>query len=412
MHCVYSFTPTLKTVARVIRTTKRPPLRTSFRLVERAKLGEDPYARYDKEFLRSQRYVQPLLPYARRVRVADLMCGCGGLSLGSLEACNVLRKRFIAALAIDCSNYCTSVYGQNIPHDLIVTARIEDHVNGKVGSRVTCAERNLRRDTGSIDLLLSGPPCQGYSDLNNHTRRSDARNLLYERVARFVELTRPTHLIIENVPTVVHGHERALEKTLSLLDRYDYSSDSDIIDLADLGVPQARKRHVLIASQTKSPNIQQALQPHLVTRHRGVMWAIGDLRDEGRGSEFTKPSAQSPENSKRIAYLHDKRIYDLPDRFRPRCHCDRKHSYKSMYGRLHPRLPAQTITSGFGSPGQGRFVHPTQRRTLTPHEAARIQFFPDSFDFSKITRRTALAEIIGNAVPMKLSFALTLHLLS
>jgi len=82
-----------------------------------------------------------------------------------------------------------------------------------------------------------------------------------------------------------------------------------------------------------------------------------------------------------------------------------------MYGRLSYDLPAATITGGFGSPGQGRFIHPTQRRTLTPHEAARLQFFPDWFKFSDVATRTALAKMIGNAVPMKLSYAFCLELL-
>jgi len=74
--------------------------------------------------------------------------------------------------------------------------------------------------------------------------------------------------------------------------------------------------------------------------------------------------------------------------------------------------PAQTITSGYGCPGQGRFIHPAQPRTLTPHEAARIQYFPDFFDFSKAKNRSALAFMIGNAVPMKLSYVFCLKFLA
>jgi DNA (cytosine-5)-methyltransferase 1 len=81
-----------------------------------------------------------------------------------------------------------------------------------------------------------------------------------------------------------------------------------------------------------------------------------------------------------------------------------------MYGRLDWKAPAQTITSGYGSMGQGRYVHPDAERTLTPHEAARIQFFPDWFDFGD-RDRTAWATLIGNAVPMKLSYVIALWLL-
>ena len=77
-----------------------------------------------------------------------------------------------------------------------------------------------------------------------------------------------------------------------------------------------------------------------------------------------------------------------------------------MYGRLNWQLPAQTITSGFGSIGQGRYMHPSLARALTPHEAARIQGFPDYFDFSAVVKRAGLATMIGNAVPPALSRAI------
>ena len=83
-----------------------------------------------------------------------------------------------------------------------------------------------------------------------------------------------------------------------------------------------------------------------------------------------------------------------------------------MYGRLRWDLPAQTITSGFGSIGQGRYMHPTQARALTPHEAARIQGFPDYFEFATVSKRADLATMIGNAVPPALSRCITLQLLN
>ena len=82
-----------------------------------------------------------------------------------------------------------------------------------------------------------------------------------------------------------------------------------------------------------------------------------------------------------------------------------------MYGRLHWEKTAQTLTTGFGSMGQGRYVHPLRRRTITPHEAARIQMIPDFFDFSKVDSRSALAKLIGNVVPPALGIALGVPLL-
>jgi DNA (cytosine-5)-methyltransferase 1 len=116
----------------------------------------------------------------------------------------------------------------------------------------------------------------------------------------------------------------------------------------------------------------------------------------------------SEENLQRIDYLFDNDLYDLPDNVRPACHRDGT-TYKSVYGRLRWDRPAQTITTGFLTPGRGRFIHPLRRRVVTPREAARLQFFPDSFAFvfpdSEEPSRDVLAKWIGDAVPPLLGYA-------
>jgi DNA (cytosine-5)-methyltransferase 1 len=143
------------------------------------------------------------------------------------------------------------------------------------------------------------------------------------------------------------------------------------------------------------------------TAHPTLRDAISDLVDEPSASTdiFRTPSRPTPRNRQRMDYLFDNRLYDLPNTERPECHRN-GHSYKSMYGRLKWHQPAQTITTGFGCMGQGRFVHPSRRRTLTPHEAARIQGFPDFFSFSTVKHRVGLHEMIGNAVPPPLASAI------
>ena len=121
---------------------------------------------------------------------------------------------------------------------------------------------------------------------------------------------------------------------------------------------------------------------------------------------YDTASATSEKNAERIDFLFDNGLYDLPNRHRPACHRNGGHSYVSMYGRLRWTRPAQTITTGFGSMGQGRYVHPQRRRTLTPHEAARLQTFPDWFQFGDETPRGVLATVIGNAVPPLLTVEL------
>ncbi|GJM21198.1 MAG: hypothetical protein DHS20C15_11130 [Planctomycetota bacterium] len=175
--------------------------------------------------------------------------------------------------------------------------------------------------------------------------------------------------------------------------------------MESLGVPQRRKRHFLISSRADAVDaaevvhaIEESLQPA-----RTVRWAIADLHGSSAklgSSGFDAPSVMSEENKRRIALLFKKGLYRLPDEERPVCHRDGQHSYRSVYGRMRWDEPAQTITTGYSSMGQGCFVHPAARRTITPHEAARLQTFPDFFRFDTVIHsRTAWARSIGNAVP-------------
>jgi DNA (cytosine-5)-methyltransferase 1 len=116
----------------------------------------------------------------------------------------------------------------------------------------------------------------------------------------------------------------------------------------------------------------------------------------------------SSENKRRIDWLFDQDMDDLPDHIRPLCH-QKGHSYQAVYGRLKWDEPSGTITTGFLTPGRGRYIHPKERRGLTPHEAARIQGFPDSFVFAEEgthTSKKALSKVIGDAVPPALGHAI------
>jgi DNA (cytosine-5)-methyltransferase 1 len=368
---------------------------------------QDPQSMFDQIFLRSTKPAWHA-PLRGAVRAADLFSGCGGLSLGVREASIALGRRFESVLAVDNDASSLEVYKRNFNPAVPIDRDIRSVLSGKIGDRLKSEEKSLLKKIGAIDICLAGSPCQGHSDLNNHTRRKDTRNELYGRIARFAEIAEPTHIIAENVPTLIHGKDRTLDSTIARLEQLGYAVDITTVNLADLGVPQRRKRHVLIASN-QSISIDEIIKRHKVSNERTLRWAIADLARRAPRSLLDTASKLSPDNVERIEYLMKHNEYDLPNDLRPICHQD-DHSYVSMYGRLRYDEPAQTITSGFGSPGQGRYIHPTAGRTLTPHEALRVQFFPDSFDFSSVKSRTTLATMIGNAVPMVLSFVLCLVL--
>ena len=399
-------------VERIVRLRNGKVVRTHLRIPALKRLGhsEDDLAElFDSAFLRSAEW-----PRTRRasheVRVVDLFSGCGAISLGIWEACRAIGARAVPVMALDFNSAALEVYKKNFPDVWAVSSPVESILDGSLGARATLAERDLVARLGHVDVVAGGPPCQGHSDLNNHTRRNDPKNRLYERMARLAELVRPTHLIIENVSAVLHDKGRVVARTIEHLHRLGYRIDDAVVDAVNVGVPQRRRRHFVVASKARQPSIEESVRA-FCRPARSVRWAIGDLARSRRDAIFDQAAVPSAVNLGRINYLFDHGLFELPDPMRPDCHRLKKHSYKSVYGRLRPEDPAQTITSGFSSMGQGRYVHPVQRRTLTAHEAARLQFIPDFFDFSGVPGRTALAEMIGNAVPSKLAYVLGLELL-
>lgn len=363
----------------------------------------------DSAFLRHQTAIE-VPANAPIVRVADLFCGCGGLSLGTRVACSELDRRFVAVWAVDSDPRALEVYCRNFHPNSQSSQPLETWLPGDLRESPKDPEKKLRHLIGELDCLLAGPPCQGHSALNNRTRHKDERNRLYSKVGRFVEILEPKHVLIENVPTVVLDKDRTIHRTADHLHNLGYFVDACVVDLSKIGVPQRRKRHIIVASKSRQPDLSKWISVS-ESEVRTVRWAIGDLEHTGENGLLNTASNLSEANRRRVDYLFEHGLYDLPNEERPRCHQNGDHSYKSMYGRLAWDEPAQTITTGFNSPGQGRFVHPGQRRTLTPREAARLQFFPDDFDFSNIQYRSVLARMIGNAVPPKLSWIICRELL-
>ena len=357
-------------------------------------------------------------PRASALRIVDLFSGCGGLSLGAHLACRQLKRRLQIELAADIWPDALEVYKDNFKG--AVSATTTDDLGdmlSQVGSTTLSKRgRELADSLAPIDVVLAGPPCQGHSDLNNSSRRDDPRNFLYAVPVAFGLRTKAKILLIENVPPVVHSTSGVVKSAVDALLAKGYAVAEFLADAQDFGVPQTRKRHILIASRLHSAGVLNELLARLERRSNDVaMWSfVSDLEFESDNPEdlATRRSAISSENRKRIDFLFDTGVVDLPNRLRPPCHRDKPHSYVSMYGRLSADLPAQTITSGFGSMGQGRFVHPTQRRMLTPHEAARVQGFPDYFRFTKAKKLTSLREMIGNAVVPPICAVLLTLLLS
>lgn len=352
---------------------------------------------------------------SRVLRLVDLFCGCGGLTLGVAQAARRMNVGLEIPLAMDIDTGASAVYSANFPKANLLSLAVDEIFQPGTGMELSEGEAQIAENAGEITALVGGPPCQGHSDLNNHTRRQDPKNGLYGYMSRAAEVLHPQVVLIENVPAVQHDRhagEGVVTRVSRELGDLGYRVDARVVALERLGIAQRRKRHVLLATSGEAPDPGDILAGvESLSETRDLRWAIEDLvgvEPEG----WDRPPRSSPDNLRRMRYLESHGLVDLPNHQRPRCHQADGHSYKSMYGRLSWRLPAQTITSGFGSIGQGRYMHPSELRALTPHEAARIQGFPDYFDFSAVSLRASLATMIGNAVPPQLSSSLFSKLIS
>lgn len=352
-----------------------------------------------------------------KLRMADFFSGCGGLSLGLWESGRRCGVEIEVALGVDIMPEAQLVFCENfdLDHKDFICEDITNFVDGELDEkRLTKAEMQLKEDFGPIHILVGGPPCQGNSDLNNHSRRDDPRNDLYLRMARAVRVFEPRIVLIENVQTVTRAKTSVVSKTVDYLESLEYTCKEFTLKASDLGLAQRRVRHFTLAVKD-TVNMADIVNSDGFRDERPISWAISDL--SVGTSLFDTPSTHQIQNKNRIAWLfghgwteEEKKsefnvgtiekpeAYNLINSRRPKCH-QNGHNYPAVYGRMKWDEAAPTITTGFGSTGQGRFVHPKEQRSLTPHEAARVQSFPDFFKFDSVTKRGALHTLIGNAVP-------------
>lgn len=364
---------------------------------------------------------------SRVLRFADLFCSIGGLSLGFSMAAEVLGYRPVSELAADIDPDVLSVYRRNVRPTAVAHTGVQRLVdfdvrvseNGASFADDPClVPRKEVEHLRGVDVLLAGPPCQGHSSLNNHTRSDDPRNGLYLTVPAIAVAAKIPLVIIENVPNVVNDRMGVVSATRDLLKAAGYFVEYGVINISKLGWPQTRKRFFLMASHKPFPTPLSDFLDANARETLPLSWAIGDLLDrQGAASnaEWDRPSRLSTTNQERVEWLvADTSRRNLNDDMRPISH-QRNPNYPAVYGKLDWDGPAGTITGGFLSPGRGRFTHSIEARGLTPHEGARIQGFPDSYDFmtdAKFATRTSLARWIGNAVPPAMGFFAASYALS
>jgi DNA (cytosine-5)-methyltransferase 1 len=320
-----------------------------------------------------------------RLTAVDLFSGCGGLTQGLKMA------GFRVVAAVDKDPLSVETYKANHPEVRVFETDIKDLTVGSFKRRI-----GLRK--GNLDLLAGCPPCQGFSTLrtlNGAVAVEDPRNDLLFEFQRFVEELRPRAVMMENVPGL--ERDRRFRKFCEWMDERGYLGQHRVLDAADYGVPQRRRRLIYIAGLGKPlPFAPSSL------RRRTVRDAIGSLPRPGASGD---PIHDIPERRSEKVLELIKRIpknggsrSDLPDEKQLECH--RKcNGFHDIYGRMAWNEPAPTITGGCFNPSKGRFLHPSQNRAITMREAALLQGFPRRYKFPTVKNKSAIALMVGNALP-------------
>ena len=348
--------------------------------------------------------------------VADLFCASGGLSLGFGSAASLLNIPLNYVLGVDIDSRALDVYKHHHPDGETYAGSVEDLVDYQVrdqGIKAHFAYKPKLTSIGEesvkdrIDIVLAGPPCQGNSTMNVRTRYNDPRNKLYLSAVAFAVAVDAEIVVIENVPGVLKDVNGVVYTAIELLKYSGYYINGEVLAADKLGWPQTRKRYFLIA--TKKPKVISLKEIAVIGKRdaSNLKWIIGDLEELSQKDVLHSTPILSNENIERINYLQSEDKHDLPLHLRPKSHREGT-TFTTVYGRLNWDKPSGTITTGFLSPGRGRYIHPTQARCLSPVEAARIQGFPDDYfpihSLVPEIRRMELAKWIGDAVPPILGF--------
>lgn len=315
----------------------------------------------------------------------DLYCGAGGLTEGLKEA------GFSVIGAVDVAPLAIEAYKANHPEARVWQGDVR---------RLSPADMmdQLGIEPGQLDLLAGCPPCQGFSSMRTHrqgTHVEDHRNVLVAQFARYAEVLRPRALMMENVPAL--REDRRLKLMVARLRKLGYELSYDVLDAADYGVPQRRRRFVLLAMRGGS--VTFAPPEEAIVTVRDVLAGLpraGESRDplhdhgERRSPAVRELIEAIPKDGGSRSDLGKDR----------QLACHRRHSgWFDVYGRMSWEKLAPTITGGCINPSKGRFLHPVEDRAITLREAALLQSFPPDYTFPLTSGKYKAAELIGNALP-------------
>jgi DNA (cytosine-5)-methyltransferase 1 len=329
----------------------------------------------------------------------DLFAGGGGLTVGLKQA------GFTVVSAVEIEKHAFATYKANHPEVRVFRQDVRT-VDGKY-------LRGLS-PTGMIDLLAGCPPCQGFSSLTFKSKKTDPRNELVREMGRLIAAIQPRAVMMENVPGLADKGKPLFDEMLDVLEKHKYRVNWDVLQVADYGVPQNRRRLVVLAGKefditlpapTHSRIPMKGLKPWISVKN-----VIGSMK-----SPITLTDAMNDAGPQAVSWhvvrtlsntnlcrlrqaIPGKPWTKISKKLRPNCHQDRKAGFSNVYGRMMWDKVSPAITGGCTTLSKGRFGHPVEDRTISVLEAALLQTFPKNYKFNTPYMEYA-CDIIGNALP-------------
>lgn len=334
------------------------------------------------------------------MNVIDLFSGVGGLSLGFEQ------EGFKVLLAIEKDKDIANSFMKNHKFTKMFNDGIEN-LN---------IEKIFENYKNKIDVIIGGPPCQGFSQKGSRKTITDSRNFLFKYYVNVVEYLHPKYFVMENVPNLLTAEKGFFKKEIELLFKnLGYELEIKILNAADFGVPQNRRRAIILG---KLGSEKLLIDPPTLIKKNTIWDAISDLAflDSGEGEfmmDYKFPCKSDYQyllrGENKVLYNHTatkhsdialKRLKLIPaegsKEFLPKEELT-KSIYSGTWSRMKKDEISVTITTRFDTPASGRFTHPFLNRAITVREAARLQSFPDNFIF--YGSKTSQMKQVGNAVP-------------
>lgn len=335
-------------------------------------------------------------------RILDLFCGAGGFSYGMEK-----NPKFKTIIALDNDEKAGETFKKNMPETEVIIGDITDR---KIKKKVIDLSRELK-----INMIIGGPPCQGFSNKGKKLGLDDPRNFLFREYLDFVKELEPEVFVIENVKTILSTSNGWFKKQIiKEIQKLGYNIDYGVLNSKDFGVPQSRERVIMISSKTKKVSLPSRVNEKIVT----VRDAIEDLAylNSGEGDfklEYITSATSlyqeemregsnhlynhKASNHKQVAIEKLKMIPpEKGKEYLPK-ELHGNQQFKSTWGRLKWDEPSPTIDTRFDAASNGTNNHPFLHRAITPREAARLQSFDDKFVF--YGAKVHIRKQIGNAVP-------------